>query len=65
MIKEFRSFLLDYFINAGISEFYSEAIASAILLLIALILGYIIDRISSRVLVTGFISLAKKSKTDH
>lgn len=64
MIKEFRSTLFDYFINIGISEFYSEAIASAILLIIALVLGFIIDRISRRVLLTGFSSVAKKSKTD-
>ncbi|MEQ8623811.1 MAG: mechanosensitive ion channel [Vicingaceae bacterium] len=64
MIEEFRSFLVEYFINSGISEFYSEALTSGLLLIIAIILGFIVDRISRQLLLTSFISLAKKSKTD-
>lgn len=64
MIETFRSFLVEYFIKAGINEFYSEAITSGLLLIIAIILGFLVDRISRIVLLKGFISLAKKSKTD-
>ena len=64
MIETFRTFLVDYFIDSGLSEFYSEAIASGLLLIIAIALGFIVDRISRQILVSGFISLAKKSKTD-
>ncbi|MEQ8910635.1 MAG: mechanosensitive ion channel [Vicingaceae bacterium] len=64
MIKESREFLIKYFSQVGISDFYSELIAIMILVFAVILLGFIIDRIARQVLLSGFTSLAKKSKTN-
>jgi len=64
IISKYRNQWIEYFQEVGLSDIYAEGIVILILVLITLILGFIIDRITRQVLLGVFESVAAKSKTD-
>ena len=64
MIRALRHWLIDHFISLGINAFYSELLTILILLVTILILSVFLDKIIRLVLLKGFNSIARKSKTD-
>lgn len=64
MISVLRKWLIDHFHTLGLDAYYNKLITISILFLIVLILAFIIDRVTRLILLNGFTTIAKKSKTD-
>jgi len=64
MIDNIRIWLIDQLNAIGISPFYSDGITVAIMIVIALIISLIVDKVSQFLLHNVFTTLVKKSKTD-
>lgn len=64
MIKHIKSIFIKQLNSAGLSEDWSQLIANISMVIAALIIGLIIDRIVRFLLFTIFTRLVKRSKTD-
>ena len=64
MIVLIKKSLLEHLISLGLNTDYAEIITVICLLIGVIILGFFIDRIARAILLKGFTSIAKKSKTD-
>ncbi|PWK19924.1 mechanosensitive ion channel family protein [Xanthomarina spongicola] len=61
-MQEFQCYFHDYFVSFGISEIAAKYLNMLCLLLILLVIIYITDFITRKLLVNAFISFSKKSK---
>lgn len=64
MIKEIRDFLLNQFEVWGFDAFYSELCTIFALLIMVIVCGVILDKITRQILLSTFESIARKSKTE-
>lgn len=62
-MKTIRKSLIDWLMNSGMDAFYSKLIVTGTLLLFIIIVGFIVDRLSRQIMLSGINRLAKKSKT--
>lgn len=63
MITNIRSWLIKTFTSNGLDLFYSELFTVILLVLLVVLVGFIIDKITREVLLSAFVRIAKKSKT--
>lgn len=59
-----RAWLIEKFSSIGLSEFYAELITICLLLTLVIVLGWILDKITRQILLSTFVRLAKKTKTE-
>lgn len=59
-----RAWLIEKFSSIGLSEFYAELITICLLLSLVIVLGWILDKITRQILLSTFVRLAKKTKTE-
>lgn len=64
MILKLRTYLIDYFSEIGMSTIIAELATILIMVMLAILLGFIADRITKKVLLSSFERLARKSKTN-
>ena len=64
MIHKYREEWIQYFEDLGVDSIYAEGLVILIMVVITVILGFILDRITRQVLLGIFEKLAKRSKTD-
>ena len=64
IIHKLRQDWIAYLQEVGLSTFVAEFLAVLFLVLIAIIIGYLADRLVRMTLISGFSRLANKSKTD-
>lgn len=64
IVAKYRNQWIQYFEELGLGDIYAEALVILILVVITIILGFIIDRITRQVLLGLFERIAKKSATD-
>lgn len=62
-MKTIRKSLIDWLVNSGMDQFYSELIVTGVLLLFIIIVGFIVDRLSRQIMLSTISKLAAKSKT--
>ena len=63
MMTAIRKSLIEWLVSGGLDEFYSELIVTGALLLLIILVGFIVDRISRQIMLSSISALAKKSKT--
>lgn len=64
IIAKFRNQAIAYFERLGMDELLAESIVILLMVILTIVIGFVVDRIVRQVLVQGFHSLARKSKTD-
>ncbi len=64
MMRFLRDWFINHFISAGLGDFYSELFTVLILIILVIIAGFIVDKITRQILLGVFVRLAKKSKTE-
>lgn len=64
IIKDLKKQLIDYFLNSGLNEYYSELLTILIFIFLVITIGIILDKIVRFILFTIFTKLVKKTKTD-
>ena len=64
MMRFLRDWFINQFISTGLGDFYSELFTVLILIILVIIAGFIVDKITRQILLGVFVRLAKKSKTE-
>lgn len=64
MIQDIKKFLINLLLDSGLSKYYSELIVILSLVLVVLLIGWIIDKVSRYIFFQVFSKLVKRSKTD-
>lgn len=63
-MKKIREQLIDYLSSTGLNATISEALVIILLLIAVIVIGYVVDRIVRKVLLSSFERIIRKSKTD-
>lgn len=64
MVALLKTRFIDLLLNAGLSEYYAHLIAILSMVIGAIIIGFILDKVVRFILLTVFTRLVKKTKTD-